>query len=108
VLDGAVLAGGVHRLEDEQQRPAVLGVKQLLFLRQPFGTTFEELGGFAFVDLQSAGIGGIEILEPEAPAGGDAEGFYVLREASEDGVVRHAPHARGLLFCMQHDRRWGA
>ena len=35
VLDRAVLAGGVHRLEDEQQRPAVLGVEHLLLLREP-------------------------------------------------------------------------
>jgi len=30
VLDRAVLAGGVHRLKDEQQRPAVLRVETVL------------------------------------------------------------------------------
>ena len=34
VLDGAVLAGGVHRLEDQQHRPLVLGVEFVLQLGQ--------------------------------------------------------------------------
>ena len=36
VLDGAVLAGGVHRLENQQQRPAVLGIEFGLQLGQLF------------------------------------------------------------------------
>ena len=36
VLDGAVLAGGVHGLEDHQQRVAVLGVEPGLELGEPF------------------------------------------------------------------------
>ena len=35
VLDRAVLAGRIHRLEDEQQRPAVLRVQHVLLLGEP-------------------------------------------------------------------------
>ena len=34
VLDGAVLAGGVHRLKNQQQRITVVGVEQALLLAQ--------------------------------------------------------------------------
>ena len=45
VLDRAVLAGGVERLEDEQQRPAVLGVHPLLELGEPFDAAFQQIAG---------------------------------------------------------------
>src|SRR6516165_74400 len=32
MFDGAVLAGRIHRLEHEQQRPAILGVEDVLLL----------------------------------------------------------------------------
>ena len=35
VLDRAVLAGRVHRLKDQQQGPAILGVEHVLLFRQP-------------------------------------------------------------------------
>ncbi len=34
VLDGAVLAGGVHRLKNQQQRTVVVGVEQTLLRAQ--------------------------------------------------------------------------
>ena len=42
VLDRAVLAGRVHGLEDEQQRPAVLRVEQFLKLAEPFDASLSE------------------------------------------------------------------
>jgi hypothetical protein len=36
VLDGAVLAGGVHRLQDHQHRIDVIGVEEFLCLCQLF------------------------------------------------------------------------
>ena len=48
VLDGAVLAGRVHRLEDQQHRPAVVGVESILQFGQPDHAAFHQvLGGFS-------------------------------------------------------------
>src|ERR1700758_1914586 len=33
VLDGAVFAGGIHRLENQQKRPCILGVESVLQFR---------------------------------------------------------------------------
>src|SRR5215469_12528949 len=90
VFDRAVLAGRVHALEDQQQRPTVLRVEQVLFLGQPFGATLQQLGRLALGQLQAAGVSRIEIPEPEAPAAADAEGPHVLLEALEDVISRHA------------------
>ena len=42
VLDRAILARRVHRLEDEQQRPGMLGVENVLLHCEPFRTALEE------------------------------------------------------------------
>ncbi len=47
VLDGAVLAGRVHGLENEQQRPAILGGEDVLFLCEPLGSALEKRGRLA-------------------------------------------------------------
>jgi hypothetical protein len=58
VLDRAVFASRVHRLEDEQQRPAILGVKHILLLCEPLGAALEEFGRLALVQLEAAGVAG--------------------------------------------------
>ena len=45
VADGAVLAGGIHRLEHDQHRVAVVGVEQLLRLRQLLPAQRQQVGG---------------------------------------------------------------
>ena len=45
VLDRAVLAGGVHRLEDDQDRPAIGGVEPVLGLGQRGDVLREHLLG---------------------------------------------------------------
>src|SRR5512146_1901320 len=42
VLDGAVLSGGVHRLENKQERPPVLGVEYVLELGQSLDAALKE------------------------------------------------------------------
>jgi hypothetical protein len=90
VLDRAVFAGRVQRLEDEQQGPAVLGVEHILLFRQPCNAALEELRGLALVQLQATGVARIEVLEPEALAFGDAEWVDVLLYTVEDLLPRHA------------------
>ena len=43
VLDRAGLPRCIHRLEYEQQRSAILGVKHVLLLREPLGALSEKL-----------------------------------------------------------------
>jgi hypothetical protein len=78
VLDRAVFAGRVHRLKDEQQGPAILGVEHVLLLRQQCNAALQDFCGFALFQLQAARVARIEILEPEALALGDAEWVDVL------------------------------
>ncbi len=84
VLDGAVLAGRVHRLKHEQQRPAVLGVEHVLLFREPLGAAREQLGRLALAQLEAAGISRIEVLQTEALALRDAERIDVFLDAVED------------------------
>ena len=68
MLDRAVLAGGVHRLEHAQHRPAVLRVEFLLQRRQVLHTEGQP-GISLFPGDQVAGcIGRIIVLQPEALA----------------------------------------
>jgi len=61
VLDGAVLASGVHGLKDEQQSPAVLRVKHLLEVAEAGDAVFEQALGSVLV-LEAIGVAGVVIL----------------------------------------------
>ena len=57
VLDRAVLAGGVHRLEDDQHRIAVVGVEQFLRVAEILAARVEiRLGAFPSASPSSARI----------------------------------------------------
>ena len=76
VLDGAVLAGGIHRLEDEQQRPLALGVKLVLKFRQRLDALGQRFFGFGFaLVFVPDRVGGIEILQVKFFAVINPEGF---------------------------------
>src|SRR5262245_56764350 len=90
VLDRAVFAGRVHRLEDEQQGPAVLGVEHVLLFGQPSNAALEDIAGLALVQLQATGVARIEVLEPEALAFGDAVWVDILLDTVENFFSRHA------------------
>jgi hypothetical protein len=78
VLDRAVFPGRVHRLKDEQQGPAILGVEHVLLLRQQCNVALQDFCGFALVQLQTARVARVEVLKPEALAFGDAEWVDIL------------------------------
>ena len=71
VLDRAVLAGGVHRLEDHQDRPGIGGVEPVLGLGQLGDVLRERLLGdplaFLLGEPGIAGPVGIVILEADSP-----------------------------------------
>jgi hypothetical protein len=67
VLAGAVLAGRVHALEDEEQGPAILSVQLLLQLVQDGGALLEELLGMD-PRLHPPRVGRVHVLEPELAA----------------------------------------
>src|SRR5688572_21079856 len=71
VLDRAVLAGGVHRLEDQQHRPAILRVEPFLQAGHSLAALLEHLVGDRLEALAPR-IAGIDVLEAEARAIGDA------------------------------------
>ena len=71
VLDGAVLAGRVHGLEDQQDRPAVLGIEPLLQVGQPLDAVRQQLVG-GVLQGDTPGIGGLDVGQPKAGAVADA------------------------------------
>jgi hypothetical protein len=89
VLDGAVLAGRIHRLEQKQQGPAVLRVGHVLLFREPLGAASEKFGRLALAQLQAAGVSRIDAVEAKALALGDAEGIDVFLDAVQDLSSRH-------------------
>ena len=65
MLDDAVLAGGIHRLENREHRPAVLRVKHVLQVGELLDAVLQHLLGLALVDREACGIAGIGIRQPE-------------------------------------------
>src|SRR5262245_42182422 len=97
VLDGAVLAGRVHGLEDEQHGPAVLCVEHGLLLGEPGCAALEELGRLLLVQLLAERVARVDVLQPEALALGDAERVDELLDAIEDLLSRHRRLPRGTV-----------
>src|SRR6266576_1262817 len=70
-FDGAVLAGGIHALKDQQQRPAILGVKFFLKIAQAFSVGLEN--PFSLVLVEPAPLVGLVRLEMERARSVEAE-----------------------------------
>src|ERR1700730_3386164 len=68
-LDGAVLAGRIHSLKNQQQRPAILCVKLFLKVLQPSPVGFEDL--FTLVLIEAALL--IGLVRPEMKCAGAVE-----------------------------------
>src|SRR5262249_45015128 len=66
VLDQAVLAGRIHALEDQQQRPAVLGVELLLHVFELFDAVVEQLLRVVLLEVETAAASRIVAGQPEA------------------------------------------
>jgi hypothetical protein len=82
MLDGAVLAGRIHRLEDRQQRPLVLRVELLLKIGETLDAVGQHLLRLVLFDIEAAGVVAGMIAQPEFFSFGDAE-------ALEDVGVQH-------------------
>jgi len=89
VFDRAVFASRIHSLEDEQQRPTVLGIKHVLFFCEPLSAALKEVGCFAFVHLQAARVTSVEVLQLKALAAGNAERVGVVLDLVDDLFSRH-------------------
>src|SRR5260221_104377 len=70
-LDGTVLAGRIHALQDQQHRPAVLRVKLFLKIAQAFSVGIEDL--FRLVLVEAALLVGLVRLEMELTRPVEAE-----------------------------------
>ena len=66
MLDGAVLPRGVHGLEDQQHRPAILRVEHVLQLGERLDADLQRLLGARLVlRLEPSGVAGIDVLQAE-------------------------------------------
>jgi len=99
VLDGAVFASGVHGLKDEEDAPAILGVKHVLKLRQGVDADFQGLFGAGLVlGLEAVRILGIDVFEPEPGAIGDAIGFGKFTRDLDNLAQFHGLISAGSIF----------
>ena len=63
MLDHAILAGGIHPLQHDQQRPAAVGIEALLQFAEALEVVREHRLGALLVE--PAGVRGIERREAE-------------------------------------------
>ena len=96
VLDGPVLAGGIHRLENQQQRFPVLRVKPVLEGGHALDVVPQLLLGLLFVP-QTAGLRGVEGADVELSRPGDGKGSGVHEN-------RHPFAWHSALVCRAGDR----
>ena len=88
VLDGGVLAGGVHGLEDEQHGVAVLRVHFLLEVVDLRAELGDEFLVVSIVPVEALDFG-LRLLDAEVFAFGDSEVFEIeLEFHGRDGVLR--------------------
>src|SRR5581483_2212394 len=88
VFDRAVLAGSIHGLEDQQQRPAVLRIELLLKIAQAFAVGIEDF--LALVLVEAAFLGGL--VRPQVKAG-----RAVDPERRDEAIELGGERFRGLL-----------
>ncbi len=75
MLDGAVLAGRIHRLEDQQHGPAVLGIELVLQGGQQLHPLGEHGRSRLLVTpVEVERVGWIHLIEAEIRSVADAEG----------------------------------
>jgi hypothetical protein len=66
MLNGAILAGGIHGLENTKNRPAILRVKLVLHLGQTLNALLQQRLGGGFLHLKPGCIARIIILQAKA------------------------------------------
>src|SRR6266478_7283461 len=60
MLDDAVFSGGIHGLKNQQQRPAILGIKFFLHVTEQAYTTLQDVFSVLFA-LDPICVGGIAV-----------------------------------------------
>ncbi len=88
MLDHAILSGGVHSLENDQERPAVLCVEFLLQVAEHAFARFKYALRVLFV-LDASSVSRVPILQPKLPAFGNAKGLREARGLFDEFVVFH-------------------
>src|SRR5207245_8771308 len=88
-----VLAGGIHAVEDQEQRPAVLRVELFLEIAQPLAIGLDDL--FALVLVEPALLGGVVRLEMEFARAVDAERRDEAIQLDRERLRRFPAHDAG-------------
>ncbi len=106
VLDRAVLARRVHALEDQQERPPVLGVERLLHVAQQLGASRQKLERVG-LRLDPARVARIHVLEPELVALPHVVSPGQARQLLEGLARLHRPGSlvRKANACLRGARR---
>ena len=63
--DDAILAGSIHPLQHDQNRPMSISVKTLLQLRETFDVGSEKYLSLVLVEINSPGIGSVKAHQPK-------------------------------------------
>src|SRR2546429_2432939 len=110
VLDGAVFAGGVHGLKDEQKSPTILRVKHFLEVAEAGDAVFEQALRGALV-LDAVGVGGLEILEAKLFTLGDAvrfddvRGFFQQLDRKSTRLNSSHGYISYAVFCLKKKKK---
>src|SRR5262245_16248461 len=94
MLDGAVLTGCVHRLEDSEQGPAILCVQPFLQIRKPLDTFGQQVFGLLLVDVEASGVASITVCQSKFLSLVDAIAIDKLRQL-------HLLHPEPALFASE-------
>ena len=86
VLDRAVLAAGIHRLEDREHRPAVIGVEHFLQVGEALDVIGEHRLRLLLADVEPRRVRRVVIGEPEALGPLDAERLDQLGAFHSSGL----------------------
>src|ERR1043166_10040624 len=93
-LDRAVLAGRVHALEDQQQRPAVLRVEFALEIGEPLAVRLDDL--LALVLVEAALLRGLVRFEMKLAGSIEAKRRDVGFQSGREGLALFLAH-QGML-----------
>ncbi len=74
MFDRAIFSRGIHGLKNQQQSPAILRIKLFLHVAEQAHTSLQDVLGVLF-GLDSVGVSGIKVREPEVFASCDAVAF---------------------------------
>src|SRR5262249_30746474 len=95
VLDRAVFSSGVHGLENEQHRPAVLCIQHVLQLSQRFNPHGEcVLGARLVLGAEAEGFAGIDILQAKLATVRHSKRFREISGRLMVSCVRMQPSPR--------------